>query len=142
MPRKLKIAELAPIAERVAPKLYVGTERVVSALTDELVRRGHEVTLFATGDSQTLARLKSVYPRALREAKLKDLYGANYWTMLHLGAAYELQGDFDLIHDHLAPASMPTANLATTPVVVTMHGPFTSDNRKLFEMLRRPSIVT
>lgn len=138
----MKIAQLAPIAERVPPKKYGGTERVVHALTEELVRRGHEVTLFATGDSHTKARLESVYPRALREAKMQDIYGTNHLTMLHVGQAYELQDEFDIIHDHLAPLSMPTANLATTPVVVTMHGPFTSENRKLFELLRGPHVVT
>lgn len=138
----MKIAQLAPIAERVPPKKYGGTERVVHALTEELVRRGHEVTLFASGDSQTHARLESVYPRALREAKMQDIYGTNHLTMLHVGQAYELQDEFDIIHDHLAPLSMPTANLATTPVVATMHGPFTRENRKLFEMLRTPNVVT
>lgn len=138
----MKIAQIAPIAERVPPKRYGGTERMVHALTEELVKRGHEVTLFASGDSQTGARLESIYPRALREAKFKDIYGTNDMTMLHLGTAYELQDEFDIIHDHMAPMSLPTANLATTPVVVTMHGPFTSENRKLFEMLRGPHIVT
>jgi glycosyltransferase involved in cell wall biosynthesis len=138
----MKIAQIAPIAERVPPKKYGGTERVVSALTEELIKRGHEVTLFASGDSETSGRLESVYPRALREAKLKDIYGVNHLTMLHIGQAYELQDEFDLIHDHLAPMSMPTANLASTPVVVTMHGPFSSENRKLFELLRGPHITT
>lgn len=124
------------------PKKYGGTERIVAALTEELVRRGHDVTLFASGDSQTNAKLESVYPRALREAKLKDIYGSNDLTMLHIGLAYELQDEFDIIHDHLAPLTLPTANLATTPVVATMHGAFTSENRKLFEMLRSPHIVT
>ncbi|HEY6022028.1 MAG TPA: glycosyltransferase, partial [Candidatus Paceibacterota bacterium] len=140
--RSLKIAQIAPIAERTPPKKYGGTERIVHALTEELVRRGHEVTLFATGDSQTNARLMSVYPRGLREAKLSDIYGSNNWSMLHIGQVYDMEGEFDIIHDHQAPASMPTANLANTPVVVTMHGPFTSDNRKLFELLRTPNIVT
>jgi glycosyltransferase involved in cell wall biosynthesis len=138
----MKIAQISPIAERVPPKKYGGTERIVHALTEELVRRGHEVTLFASGDSQTSARLESVYPRALREAKLKDVYGTNDLTMLHMGLAYELQDEFDIIHDHMAPVSIPIANLATTPVVATMHGPFTAQNRKLFEMLRTPNIVT
>jgi glycosyltransferase involved in cell wall biosynthesis len=62
--------------------------------------------------------------------------------MLQIGMVYELQDEFDIIHDHMAPWSLPTANLATTPVVVTMHGPFTSENRRLFEMLRTPNIVT
>ncbi len=138
----MKIAQIAPIAERVPPKRYGGTERVVYALTEELIKRGHEVTLFASGDSQTSAKLESVYPRALREAKFKDIYGTNDLTMLHIGQAYELQDEFDIIHDHQAPLSLPTANLASTPVVATMHGPFTSENRKIFEMLRSPNIVT
>lgn len=138
----MKIAQVAPMAERVPPKRYGGTERMVSALTEELVRRGHEVTLFASGDSQTQARLESVYPRALREAKLRDVYGTNDLTMLHLGQAYELQDEFDIIHDHLAPLSLPTANLASVPVIATMHGAFTSENRRLFETLRGPHIVT
>lgn len=124
------------------PKKYGGTERIVYALSEELVRRGHNVTLFASGDSHTSAKLESVYPRALREAKIKDIYGTNDLTMLHLGMAYELQDEFDIIHDHMAPVSMPIANLAQTPVVVTMHGPFSAQNRKLFEMLRTPHIVT
>ncbi len=74
----MRIAQIAPIVERVPPKTYGGTERVVHALTEELVRRGHEVTLFASGDSVSSAKIESVYPRALREAKLPDLYGAKH----------------------------------------------------------------
>src|SRR6185312_9201471 len=95
----MKIAQIAPIVERVPPKKYGGTERVVHALTEELVRRGHEVTLFASGDSSSSAKIESVYPRSLREAKLPDLYGANPWTLLNFGLAYELQEEFDIIHD-------------------------------------------
>jgi glycosyltransferase involved in cell wall biosynthesis len=138
----MRIAQLAPLVERVPPKRYGGTERVVSALTEELVARGHEVTLFASGDSQTSAKLESVFRRSLREAKVKDLYGANYWTLLNVGLCYELQDEFDIIHDHLAPLSLPAANLATTPVVVTMHGDFNAENRKLFQTLRGPNIVS
>lgn len=115
---------------------------MVHALTEELIRRGHEVTLFASGDSSVSGRLESVYPRSLREAKIKDLYGTNTWTLLNFGLAYELQDEFDIIHDHLAPLSIPAANLSTTPVVMTMHGPFTADNRALFQTLRTPYIVT
>lgn len=138
----MKIAQIAPIAERVPPKKYGGTERVVHALTEELVRRGHEVTLFASGDSITTAKLEAVYPRSLREAKLKDIYGLNNWTLLNLGLAYDLQDEFDVIHDHMAPLSLPIANIATTPVVMTMHGAFLPENRKLFQTLKSPNIVT
>ncbi len=138
----MKIAQIAPIVERVPPKKYGGTERVVHALTEELVRRGHEVTLFASGDSISSAKIESVYPRSLREAKLPELYGANAWTLLNIAMAYELQDEFDIIHDHMAPLSLPTANIATTPVVATMHGPFTAANRRLFQSLRGPNIVS
>lgn len=138
----MKIAQIAPIVERVPPKRYGGTERVVSALTEELVRRGHEVTLFASGDSVTAANLSSVYPRGLREARIRDLYGSNNWTMLALGLAYARQGEFDIIHDHLAPLSLSTANIARTPVVMTMHGAFNGENRRLFQELRNPHIAT
>lgn len=138
----MRIAQIAPIVERVPPKRYGGTERVVSALTEELVKRGHQVTLFASGDSLTSATLRSVYPRSLREARIKDPYGLNYYTLLTIGMAYSMQEEFDIIHDHMFPLSLPTANLATTPVIATMHGPFNGENRKLFQTLKNPGIVT
>lgn len=138
----MRIAQIAPIVERVPPKRYGGTERVVWALTEELVKRGHDVTLFASGDSRTTAKLESVFPRGLREARLKDPYGLNNFTLLSFGRAYSMQNEFDIIHDHMFPLSLPTANLATTPVVATMHGPFTVENRRLFQTLKNPGIVT
>lgn len=138
----MRIAQIAPLIERVPPKKYGGTERVVSALTEELVKRGHDVTLFASGDSITSAKLESIYPRGLREARLKDTYGLNTLSLLHSGWPYELQAHFDIIHDHLAPVSLPIANIASTPVVMTVHGPFTVENRRLFQTFRAPHIVT
>lgn len=138
----MKIAQIAPIIERVPPKRYGGTERVVSALTEELVRRGHEVALFASGDSITKAKLSSVYPRGLREAKLKDIYGFNAYTLLNIGLAYTRENEFDIIHDHVGHISLPTANLARTPVISTMHGPFTPENRVVYQRLNRPFIVS
>jgi len=140
--KALRIAQIAPLVERIPPKKYGGTERVVHALTEELVARGHDVTLFASGDSITKAKLQAVYSRSLREAKIKNLYGVNHWLLLSMGLAYELQDEFDIIHDHLAPVSLPTANLAQTPVVMTMHGPFNTENRRLFQTLRGPNVVT
>ncbi len=138
----MKIAQIAPIVERVPPKKYGGTERVVHALTEELVRRGHEVTLFASGDSISSARVQSVYPRGLREAKLQDIYGTNLWTMLNIGMAYEMQHEFDIIHDHMVPLSLSTANISQTPVVATMHGAFMPENRRIFQAMQKPHIVT
>jgi glycosyltransferase involved in cell wall biosynthesis len=138
----MKIAQIAPIIERVPPKKYGGTERVIEALTEELVRRGHEVTLFASGDSKTTATLKSVYPRALREARLKDIYGANIWSIANIGAAYAMEDEFDIIHDHSGYLSIASANISHTPVVMTMHGPFTPEIRQVFDMFRNPHLVT
>lgn len=139
----MKIAQIAPIIERVPPKNYGGTERVVHDLTEELVRRGHNVTLFASGDSITSASLVSVYPKSLRESKIEDLYAFNMWTQMNIGVAYERCAEFDIIHDHNGHISLPTANLCTqTPVVMTMHGVFNNENTKIFEILRRPYIVS
>lgn len=138
----MKIAQIAPIIERVPPKKYGGTERVVHTLTEELVERGHNVTLFASGDSITSAKLVSVYPRSLREAKLKDLYGLNAFTLLNIGTAYARQDEFDIIHDHNGVYSLSTANISKTPSVITLHGPFTSENRHIFRQLKNPHLVT
>lgn len=139
---RLRIAQIAPIAERVPPAKYGGTERVIFALSEELVRRGHDVTLFASGDSKTSANLESVFPGNLREAKIHDVYGSNEYTMLNIGYAYSMQDRFDIIHDHLAPLSLPTANFSKTPVVVTMHGAFSVNNRELFQRLNNPYVAT
>lgn len=136
----MRIAQLAPLVERVPPKKYGGTERVVHALTEELVRRGHEVTLFATRDSQTTARLIAPYAHALRESRLSRGAGQT-WTLLHIGLAYEMRREFDIIHDHLVPHSMPTANLCEVPVVATMHGAFTTESKEMLKRLRSPNIV-
>ena len=89
---------LAPLVESVPPKLYGGTERVVSLLTEELVRRGHDVTLFASGDSETAATLVPVCPKGLRlDPQVRD-YAA--YTLVALGEAYTRAAEFDLIHNH------------------------------------------
>ena len=116
----MRIAQIAPLAERVPPQLYGGTERVVSALTEELVRRGHAVTLFASGDSRTAATLVPIVPRALRlDPSVQDAYA---YTMLELGVAFGRAGAFDLIHNHLDYFAWPFARLTRTPVVTTLHG--------------------
>lgn len=137
----MRIAQIAPIIERVPPKKYGGTERVVYALVEELVKRGHDVTLFASGDSITSAKLISVYPKSLREARVKGLYSANNWTMLSIGVAYNMQEEFDIIHDHNNDLSIATANIANTPVVMSLHGAFTPHSKRLFETLNKPHLV-
>lgn len=133
----MRIAQIAPIAERVPPKKYGGTERVIHALTEELVKMGHDVTLFASGDSITSAKLISVYPKSLREAKINDLYGYNVPSMMNMGVAYAMQDQFDVIHDHNPHINLPTANLAKTPVIMTWHGPFSPEIRHYFSVLNQ-----
>jgi glycosyltransferase involved in cell wall biosynthesis len=139
----MKIAMIAPIVERVPPKKYGGTERVIHYLTEELVRRGHDVTLFASGDSMTKARLVSVVPRALREMpEEKDIYGFNLNSLGSVGLAYAMQDQFDVIHDHAPQVSLPTANVARTPVVMTWHGPYDADMQRYFALLKKPYLVS
>lgn len=141
----MRIAQIAPIIESIPPAKYGGTERVISALTEELVRRGHEVTLFASGDSQTKANLLSVYHTSLRKANIENMYGHNIWSLLNVGIAYQMQDQFDVIHDHNSqnnPISLPIANTAKIPVVMTLHGPLTNGYSKAFEFYKKPYLVT
>ncbi len=117
---RMRIAQIAPVAERVPPELYGGTERVVSVLTEELVRRGHHVTLFASGDSLTRAHLVPVTARSLRLSA--NAVDPVVYTMLELGMVFEHAGDFDIIHNHLDYFALPFTRLVRTPVVTTMHG--------------------
>jgi glycosyltransferase involved in cell wall biosynthesis len=126
----MRIAQIAPLWERVPPPAYGGIELVVALLCNELVRRGHEVTLFASGDSITDARLESVHHQALRLDSTVKEYGI--YEMLNLARAYERADDFDVIHSHMGCASLVYAGLVKTPTVHTLHGIFTPDNEKLF----------
>lgn len=126
----MKIAQIAPLWEQVPPPTYGGIELVVSRLTDELVRRGHDVTLFASGDSQTLAKLESVYPHALRlDPNVKEY--AVYET-LELSHVYQNAGEFDIIHSHVGVPALPLASLVNTPTVHTLHGKFNQDTRGVY----------
>ncbi len=136
----MRIAQIAPLWERVPPSTYGGIELVVGLLTDELVRRGHEVTLFASGDSVTSAKLESIHPRALRlDSSIKEY---NVYEMLQLGYVYEQAQKFDVIHSHMGCAALPYAALVKTPTVHTLHGIFTPDNEKLFSHARRQPYIS
>src|SRR5436309_3720957 len=95
----MRIAQIAPLAESVPPKLYGGTERVVAWLVDELVELGHEVTLFASGDSATRAKLVAAWPRALRLGRPRSDPIAAQATLLETVARHAR--DFDVIHCHI-----------------------------------------
>jgi glycosyltransferase involved in cell wall biosynthesis len=116
----MKIAQVSPLMEAVPPKLYGGTERIVSYLADELASMGHEVTLFASGDSITKARLESVWPRALRlDATMRD-YIAPHFIMLQTIA--ERADEFDIIHSHVDYLGYPVFQRLDVPFVTTLHG--------------------
>lgn len=136
----MKIAQVAPLWERVPPPTYGGIELVVSRLTDELVRRGHDVTLFASGDSQTLAKLEAVYPRALRLDPTVKEYAV--YEMLELSQVYQLASEFDIIHSHVGMSALPLANLVPTPTVHTLHGRFTTDNQHVYSHHPKQSYVS
>lgn len=139
----MRIAMIAPLAERVPPKKYGGTERLIYSLTEELVRRGHDVTLFATGDSITSAKLNAVLPKSARELKIKPLYDVNAPTLQVLGRAYaQMDGQFDVIHDHTGYASLPFAEMTKTPVVITMHSPIPPDKLPLYREFRKANLVS
>ena len=116
----MRIAQVAPLYESVPPRLYGGTERVVSWLADELVQRGHEVTLFASGDSRTHARLVSAWPRAVRlDPAQPDPFALH---TLELAQAFSRADDFDVVHCHVDYLAFPYGRLVSTPVVHTLHG--------------------
>jgi glycosyltransferase involved in cell wall biosynthesis len=116
----MRIAQIAPLYERVPPLRYGGTERVVAYLCDELARRGHAVTLFASGDSRTAASLVPSTERALRlDPDARDCIAPH---MLGLARAFERAGEFDVLHSHVDYLAFPFARLVRTPTIHTLHG--------------------
>jgi glycosyltransferase involved in cell wall biosynthesis len=116
----MRIAQVAPLTEAVPPKLYGGTERVISWLTEELVRQGHDVTLFASGDSITDAKLEAMWPRALRlDGAVRDPNALHMTMLEHVaGRAHE----FDILHCHLDYYPFSLFSRLKTPFLTTLHG--------------------
>lgn len=115
----MRIAQISPLIESVPPKLYGGTERIVSYLTEELVRQGHEVTLFASGNSETAAELVACAPAALRLAQVTD---ATPYTIMQLEKIRRRARDFDIAHFHSDFFHFPLVRSLGTPSVTTLHG--------------------
>ena len=117
----MNIAQLAPPFETIPPVGYGGTERVVHTLTEELIRRGHSVTLFASGDSRTSARLVPTCEQALwrQEPAYSDFTPLLSVT---LGKALREVGNFDVLHNHLDHVGFALTRQTSTPVVSTLHG--------------------
>src|SRR5688500_10742001 len=118
--QKLRIAQVAPLYESVPPKLYGGTERVVAFLTEELVRQGHDVTLFASGDSVTTARLVPVCERSLRmDERCVDSLALH---ILQSQMVQDMKDNFDIVHYHTDYLHYPVSRLSITPHLTTLHG--------------------
>ena len=116
----MRIAQVAPLIESVPPQGYGGTERVVSYLTEELVRQGHEVTLFASADSRTAARLVPCAPQALRLDE--DVVDPVAHEILEIERVAAMAGEFDVIHWHLDYFPFPLSRRLGVPRVTTLHG--------------------
>ena len=116
----MRIAQIAPLTEAVPPKLYGGTERVIAWLTEELVALGHDVTLFASGDSHTSARLEAIWPRALRlDTSVRDPMGLH---MAMLEQVRRQSDQFDVLHFHLDYYPFSLFSRQSTPFITTLHG--------------------
>jgi glycosyltransferase involved in cell wall biosynthesis len=118
--RPLKIAQIAPLYESVPPKLYGGTERVVSYLTEALVNLGHDVTLFASGDSRTKAKLRSMCRQALRLDE--SSIDANADHVLLAEKVFQGSGEFDIVHSHIDYVPFSLLRRMATPHATTLHG--------------------
>lgn len=127
----MRIAQLCPLWESVPPPAYGGTELVVSLLAEGLVRLGHDVTLFASGDSITSARLRWVVPRSLRlNPHVKDP-SPYEWT--HIVLSLKRADQFDIVHNHAGELAMLCAHFLSTPMLTTCHGPLEPDKKIIWD---------
>jgi glycosyltransferase involved in cell wall biosynthesis len=126
----MRIAQVAPLWEQVPPPGYGGIELVVGHLTDELVRRGHTVTLFASGDSETLANLESVVPRSIRTDP--DADDPAVYDALQLHRVKDMADQFDLIHFHTWVPPFQLTEAIHTPTTYTLHGRFSNASKALY----------
>jgi glycosyltransferase involved in cell wall biosynthesis len=137
----MRIAQIAPLYESVPPKLYGGTERVVSYLTEELVRLGHEVTLFASGDSVTSARLEPCCPTALRLTSACVDPLAHHTVMLD--KVLTMAEQFDILHFHTDYTHFPATRALHLPTVTTLHGRLDMpDLQPLYERFDKQPLVS
>lgn len=117
--KKLRIAQIAPLWETVPPRKYGGIEIIIDKIINELLRRGHEVTLFASGNSKTKAKLKAVFPKSLFEMKI-DWYHRSQ-NLINAANAFSMANDFDVIHNHAGDNGLLFSGTTRTPVLTTLH---------------------
>jgi glycosyltransferase involved in cell wall biosynthesis len=128
----MRVAVLSPVWFPVPPPGYGGIEWIVHLLTEGLVAAGADVTLFASGDSRTDARLEAVYDEAPSE-----WIGHTFWELRHTVACLERAGEFDVVHDHSGLLGLALAALAPVPVVHTVHGPLIEEPGDMYESICR-----
>jgi len=139
MKSKKRIAILSPVAWRTPPRQYGAWETVASNIAEGLVARGWDVTLFATGDSLTRARLHSVVDRGYEEDPSIDRKVAEY---LHISEAFEHAAEFDLIHSHYDFMALAYTGLVDTPVLTTIHGFSSPKIMPMYEKYRDGNFVS
>jgi glycosyltransferase involved in cell wall biosynthesis len=126
----MRIALVCPVWFPVPPEAYGGTERVVALLADGLVDAGHDVALFASGDSQSRARLESVFHTAPSE-----WIGHTYWELQHALHAFGRADEFDVVHDHTGMLGLALGGLIPTPFCHTVHGPLDGQPGRMYEQV-------
>lgn len=139
--RPLKIAQIAPLYESLPPKLYGGTERVVHYLTEELVEQGHEVTLFASGDSQTKAKLIAPVDEGLR---LKtNCVDPLAYHIIEMQEVITRSSEFDILHFHTDYLHFPFSNSLKTPSLTTLHGRLDIEElQKIYNAFPKQNLVS
>jgi glycosyltransferase involved in cell wall biosynthesis len=136
----MRIAQVAPLFVPVPPRRYGGTERVVSALTEELVRRGHEVTLYAAGSSRTSARLRAAVPVPLWELRPCDPLA---YRIVQVEEVIRESADFDIIHSHVDYLPWLAGDRLRAPVVTTVHGRLdVAEARAVLRLFRQQPVVS
>lgn len=143
--KKLKIAQVLLPWIALPPKGYGGTERIVYWLTEGLVKRGHEVTLFASGDSQTSAKLSSIVPKALAlQEDVHTIISANLYPLCHVASCFLKAEKFDIIHSHAQYLALPFAAATKTPTIHTFHRKFEGlpDEEFLVKYFKREKFVS
>lgn len=139
----MRIAQLAPLWVEVPPKKYGGTELIASLITEELVRRGHEVTLFANGESQTKAKLVSIIDRPLYQVLGGFDFKNITYHLLNARLCYQFakEGRFDIVHNH-AVESLLFAPFSSVPTVTTLHSSIPYDDPALGEVVKDENFVS
>ena len=136
----LRVAQIAPLYESVPPKLYGGTERVVAYLTDELINQGHKVTLFASGHSNTKAKLIPISQRALRLYNHLDTLA---YHILELQEVLERRNEFDILHFHTDYLHFPFTYNNPVTTITTLHGRLDIDDLKpIYQKFRKMHVVS